>query len=50
MHQNLVPGPFLILVKNPKQLLHARNYFKKQDSLQNTFREISILVMITCQV
>ena len=28
MHQKLVPGPFLILVGNQKQPLHARNYFK----------------------
>ena len=28
MHQKLVPDPFLILVNNPKQLLHAKNSFK----------------------
>ena len=28
MHQKLVPDPFLILVNNPKQPLHARNSFK----------------------
>ena len=27
MHQKLVPDPFLILVNNTKQSLHARNYF-----------------------
>ena len=27
MHQNLVPDPFIILVNNPKQPLHARNSF-----------------------
>ena len=30
MHQKLVPDPFLILVNNPKQPLHARNYFKNK--------------------
>ena len=29
-HQKLVPDPFLTLVKNPKQPLHARNYFKNK--------------------
>ena len=28
--QKLVPDPFLILVNNPKQPLHARNYFKNK--------------------
>ena len=28
VHQKLVPDPFLILVNNPKQPSHARNYFK----------------------
>ena len=28
VHQNLVPEPFLILVNNPKQPLHARNSFE----------------------
>ena len=30
VHQKLVPDPFLILVNNPKQPLHARNYFKNK--------------------
>ena len=30
MHQKLVPDPFLILVNNPKQPLHARNSFKNK--------------------
>ena len=25
VHQKLIPGPFLILVKNPEQSVHARN-------------------------
>ena len=28
VHQKLLPDPFLILVNNPKQPLHARNYFE----------------------
>ena len=28
LHQKLVADRFLYLVNNPKQLLHARNYFK----------------------
>ena len=30
MHQKLAPGLFLVLLNNPKQLLHARNSFKKR--------------------
>ena len=30
MHQKLAPDPFLILPNNPKQPLHARNYFKNK--------------------
>ena len=30
VHQRLVPDPFLILVNNPKQPLHARNYFQNK--------------------
>ena len=30
MSNKLVPDPFLILVNNPKQPLHARNYFKNK--------------------
>ena len=28
LHQKVVPDPFIILVNNPKQPLHARNFFK----------------------
>ena len=27
--QKLVPGPFLILVSNPEEPMHAKNYFKE---------------------
>ena len=30
MYQKLVPDPSLILVNNPKQPLHARNYFENK--------------------
>ena len=30
VHQRLVPDPFLILVNNPKQPLHAKNSFKNK--------------------
>ena len=30
MQQKLVPDPFLILVNNPKQSFHLRNYFKNK--------------------
>ena len=30
VHQELVPDPFLILINNPKQSLHARNSFKNK--------------------
>ena len=30
MNQKLVPDPFLVLVNNPKQPLHARNSFKNK--------------------
>ena len=30
MNQKLAPDPVLILLNNPKQLLHARNSFKNK--------------------
>ena len=30
MQQKLVPGPFLILLNNPKEPLHARNSFENK--------------------
>ena len=30
VHQTQVPDPFFILVNNPKQSLHTRNYFKNK--------------------
>ena len=39
MHQNLAPDPFLILLINPKQPLHARNSFLKQDILKADYQK-----------
>ena len=36
MHQKLVPDPFLILVNNPKQALHARNFFDYQKAFKKS--------------
>ena len=30
VHQKLAPDPFLILLHNPKQPLHARDFFKNK--------------------
>ena len=37
----LLPDPFLILVNNPTQPLHARNYFKKSDILKEDYQKAS---------
>ena len=34
VHQKLAPDRFLILLNNPKQPLHAKNYLKKKDILK----------------
>ena len=39
VHQRLVLGPFLILVNNPKQPLHARNSFKKEGILKEDYQK-----------
>ena len=30
VHQKLAPDPLLILLNNPKQILHAGNYFENK--------------------
>ena len=35
VHQKLVPDPFLVLVNNPKQPLHAINSFKSKIPWKN---------------
>ena len=45
--QKLVPDLFIILVNNPKQPLHARNYFKdilKEDH-QETLTEVTLFFL-----
>ena len=39
MYQELVLDPFLILVNNPKQPLHARNYFKNKIFLKEDYQK-----------
>ena len=41
MHQKLVPDPFLILMNNPKQPMHARNSFKR-DILKEDYQKAPI--------
>ena len=38
MYQKPAPDPFLILLNNPKQPLHPRNYFKK-DILKKDYQK-----------
>ena len=48
MHQKLVQDPFLILVYNPKQPLHARNYFKNkifERGLSRDLKELTLLFL-----
>ena len=40
MHQNLVPDLFLILVNNPKQPLHARNFLENKIFWKNFKKSI----------
>ena len=47
MHQKLVPDPFLILVKNPKQPLHARNSFKNKIRFnQKPLRKLTLFFLL----
>ena len=55
MHQKLAPDPFLILLNNPKQPLHARNSFKNQifwktiikalKSLKKAFKKLTLFFL-----
>ena len=47
VHQKLVPNPFLILVNNTKQPLHARNSFKNKtyilkEDYQKAFKKLTL--------
>ena len=39
VHQKLAPDPFLILLNNPKQPLHARNSFKNNIFWKKDYQE-----------
>ena len=44
LHQKLVPDPFLVLVNNPKQQVHAKNCFKKdivKEDYQTSLKKLS---------
>ena len=48
MQQKLVPEVFIILVNNPKQLLHARNYFKSKifgKRLSKSLQKVTFFVL-----
>ena len=48
MHQQLIPDPFLILVNNPKQPLHARSSFTNQifeRELSKSFQKDSLIFL-----
>ena len=41
MHKELVPDPYFILVSNPKQPLHARNFFKNKIFWKGIIKNLS---------
>ena len=49
MHQRLAPDRFSILLNNPKQPLHAKNYFKKRyfeiGLSKNLFKKLSLFFL-----
>ena len=49
MQQKLVPEVFIILVNNPKQLLHARNYFKSKifckEDYQKALKKVTFFLL-----
>ena len=48
VHQKLVPDPFLILVNDPKQSLHARNSFKNdilKEDYQKDFKKLILFFL-----
>ena len=51
MHQKLVPDPFLILVNNTKQPLHARNSFKNKiyilkEDYQKALKKLTLFFLL----
>ena len=47
MHQKQVTDPFLIMVNNPKQLLHARTSFENilKEDYQKAFKKLTLLFL-----
>ena len=47
VHQELIPGPFLILLSNPKQPFHARNSFTNQIFWKKALKKIALFFFQT---
>ena len=47
VHQRLVPDLFILLVKNPKQPLHARNSFKRyfEKGFQKALKKLTLFFL-----
>ena len=48
MHQKLASDPFLILLNNPKQTLHARNFFKNnilKEDYQKALKKLTLFFL-----
>ena len=48
MYQKLAPDPFLILLNDPKQPLHARNYFLKdilKEDYQKAWKKLTLFFL-----
>ena len=48
VHQKLFPDPFFILVNNPKQPLHTRNFFKNKifwKDYQKPFKKLTLFFL-----
>ena len=49
MYQKLAPDPFLILLNDPKQPLHARNYFLKdilKEDYQKAWKKLTLFFLL----
>ena len=44
VHEKLVPDPFFILINNPKQPFHARNYFKRKIFERELSKTLKLIV------
>ena len=45
VHQKLAPDPFLILLNNPKQPLHARNSFKNKVFYKKIIKKLTLFFL-----